>query len=111
MRYVVVGAGAVGGGTAALLHEAGHDVQLVARGSTLAALRSEGLELEVGESARTVPVPTLAGLHEATRAAGGHAPWTPRRSWPGSDHRVCARAHRSRLDRPQVRSRRSAVRT
>ena len=65
MRYVVVGAGAVGGGTAALLHEAGHDVQLVARGSTLAALRSDGLDLAVGDRTRTVQVPTLAGLHEA----------------------------------------------
>jgi len=45
MRYVVVGAGAVDGGTAALLHDAGHDVQLVARGSTLAVLRAEGLHL------------------------------------------------------------------
>lgn len=66
MRYVVVGAGAVGGGTAALLHDAGHDVQLVARGSTLTALRTQGLDLAVGDDARTVQVPTLAGLHEAT---------------------------------------------
>lgn len=66
MRYVVVGAGAVGGGTAALLHEAGHDVQLVARGRTLTALRSGGLDLAVGDRARTVAVPALAGLHEAT---------------------------------------------
>lgn len=66
MRYVVVGAGAVGGGTAALLHEAGRDVQLVARGRTLAALRADGLDLAVGGRARAVPVPTLAGLHEAT---------------------------------------------
>lgn len=65
MRYVVVGAGAVGGGTSALLHEAGHDVHLVARGRTLAALRSGGLDLAVGAHSRTVPVPTLAGLDEA----------------------------------------------
>lgn len=66
MRYVVVGAGAVGGATAALLHEAGRDVQLVARGRTLAALRTAGLDLAVGDRTRAVPVPTLAGLHEAT---------------------------------------------
>lgn len=65
MRYVVVGAGAVGGGTSALLHEAGHDVHLVARGRTLAALRSGGLDLAVGAHSRTVRVPTLAGLDEA----------------------------------------------
>lgn len=64
MRYVVVGAGAVGGGTAALLHEAGHDVHLAARGPTLAALRDDGLDLAVGERSRTVRVPTLAGLQE-----------------------------------------------
>jgi 2-dehydropantoate 2-reductase len=66
VRYVVVGAGAVGGATAALLHEAGRDVQLVARGRTLAALRTAGLDLAVGDRTRAVPVPTLAGLHEAT---------------------------------------------
>ena len=61
----MVGAGAVGGGTAGVLHEAGHDVHLVARGRTLAALRSSGLDLAVGERSHTVRVPTLAGLDEA----------------------------------------------
>jgi 2-dehydropantoate 2-reductase len=45
VRYVVVGAGAVGGTIGALLHRAGSPVRLVARGEHLAALRRDGLEL------------------------------------------------------------------
>ena len=43
MRWMVYGAGAVGGVLGGLLHEAGHDVVLVARGPHLDALRRDGL--------------------------------------------------------------------
>ena len=66
MRYVVVGAGAVGGGTAALLHESGTDVRVVARGDTLAALRRDGLRLWVGHESRTVRLPAAATLDDVS---------------------------------------------
>ena len=46
MRIVVVGAGGVGGYFGGRLAAAGEDVAFVARGSHLAALRSEGLRIE-----------------------------------------------------------------
>jgi 2-dehydropantoate 2-reductase len=45
MRYVVYGAGAVGGVIAARLHLGGQDVQVVARGPHLDAIRAGGLRL------------------------------------------------------------------
>jgi 2-dehydropantoate 2-reductase len=46
MRIGVVGAGGVGGLVAALLARAGHDVAVVARGATLAAIRARGLRID-----------------------------------------------------------------
>jgi 2-dehydropantoate 2-reductase len=46
MRFVVFGAGAIGGVVGARLHQAGHRVALIARGAHLAAIRSRGLTLE-----------------------------------------------------------------
>ena len=63
-RYVVVGVGAVGGGVAALLHEAGLDVTAVARGEHLARLQAEGLRLGVGHDERLVRLRTVAGPAE-----------------------------------------------
>ena len=45
MRYIVFGAGAVGGVIGGRLHAAGRDVVLVARGPHLAALQRDGLHL------------------------------------------------------------------
>jgi 2-dehydropantoate 2-reductase len=42
-RFIVVGAGAIGGVVGGRLHEAGHDVVLVARGAHLDAIRQDGL--------------------------------------------------------------------
>lgn len=63
-RYVAVGVGAVGGGVAALLHEAGLEVTAVARGEHLARLRAEGLRLAVGHDERVVRLRTAAGPAE-----------------------------------------------
>lgn len=49
MKYVVYGAGAVGGVIGGHLHLAGLDVTLVARGAHLAAIRREGLLLDAGD--------------------------------------------------------------
>ncbi len=46
MRIAVIGAGAVGGYFGGRLTEAGNETAFVARGSTLAALRAEGLRIE-----------------------------------------------------------------
>ncbi len=57
MRYVVYGAGAVGGVVGALLHQAGHEAVLIARGKHLAAIQSAGLRLASpsGETVVTIP--------------------------------------------------------
>ncbi len=61
MRYVIIGAGAVGGAIGGRLHQAGHDVVLVARGDHLAALRRDGLRLVTPGSEETLAVPAVAG--------------------------------------------------
>ena len=48
MRIAIVGAGAIGGWVAAKLAAAGHDVALLARGATLAAVEANGLVLREG---------------------------------------------------------------
>jgi 2-dehydropantoate 2-reductase len=45
MRFVVFGAGAIGGVVGARLHQAGHPVSLIARGAHLDAIREHGLTL------------------------------------------------------------------
>ncbi|WP_137292369.1 ketopantoate reductase family protein [Nocardioides dongxiaopingii] len=66
MRFLVVGAGAIGGGVGGLLHAAGIDVTLVARGAHLAALRDDGLRLRVGhEAERVLAVPVVGTPAEA----------------------------------------------
>lgn len=46
MKIAVVGAGGIGGYYGALLHQTGHEVTFVARGSHLAAIRERGLRVE-----------------------------------------------------------------
>jgi 2-dehydropantoate 2-reductase len=57
MKVCVVGAGAIGGWTAAWLARAGHDVHLVARGAHLEALRRAGLTLESDGQRSTFALP------------------------------------------------------
>ncbi len=64
MRYVVIGAGAVGGSVGGRLAESGHEVVLVARGAHLAALRTVGLRLVTPEADRMLHVATAAGPDE-----------------------------------------------
>ena len=47
MRIGIYGAGAIGGYIGAMLEAAGHEVSLVARGEHLAAIRANGLKLEI----------------------------------------------------------------
>ncbi|MGH3246209.1 MAG: ketopantoate reductase family protein [Trebonia sp.] len=61
MKLLVYGAGVTGSLFSASLHEAGHDVSLLARGERLAALRRHGVQLAEEDSAavRRVPVPVV----------------------------------------------------
>ena len=54
MRISVIGAGAVGGALAALLHGAGHEIAVVARGATAVAIAADGLRLRGHRGSRTV---------------------------------------------------------
>ncbi len=59
MKIIVMGAGALGSISAALLHEAGHDVALVARGSRAEHLRANGVRVEgLAEVTAAVPIVT-----------------------------------------------------
>jgi 2-dehydropantoate 2-reductase len=53
MRIGIVGAGSIGGWIAARLASAAHQVSILARGSTLEAIRSRGLVLRHGEQEST----------------------------------------------------------
>jgi 2-dehydropantoate 2-reductase len=49
LRAVIYGAGGIGGGIGALLHAAGHQVTLIARGEHLEQVRAGGLRVETPE--------------------------------------------------------------
>ena len=59
MRYIVYGAGSIGGVIAARLIEQGADVVLIARGDHLAALRRSGLVLQSPLGSVTLQVPAV----------------------------------------------------
>lgn len=61
MKLLVYGAGVLGSLFSARLHEAGHDVSLLARGERLASLRRHGVQLAEagGPDVRRVPVPVV----------------------------------------------------
>lgn len=60
MRYVVLGAGAIGGVVGGRLAQAGHDATLVARGAHLELLRRDGLRLESPDGTDVLRIPTAA---------------------------------------------------
>ncbi|WP_328583865.1 ketopantoate reductase family protein [Streptomyces sp. NBC_00370] len=64
MRYIVIGAGAVGGSIGGRLAQAGHDVVLVARGAHRDALREHGLRLVTPDGTRTHALPVVGGPDE-----------------------------------------------
>ncbi len=59
MRFVVVGAGAIGGTIAGRLHQIGSDVVVVARGSNFDALTQHGLTVESPESTEHLSIPCV----------------------------------------------------
>ncbi|MBK3646657.1 ketopantoate reductase family protein [Streptomyces sp. MBT33] len=64
MRYIIIGAGAVGGAIGGRLAGAGHEVVAVARGAHLAALRESGLRLTVPDGQHTYRLPAVEGPAE-----------------------------------------------
>lgn len=61
MRYIIIGAGAVGGAVGGRLAQAGHEVVLVARGGHLAALCENGLRLRVPDGDLVLRPETVDG--------------------------------------------------
>ncbi|WP_306184265.1 MULTISPECIES: ketopantoate reductase family protein [unclassified Streptomyces] len=61
MRYIIIGAGAVGGAVGGRLAQSGREVVLVARGAHLGALRAGGLRLRVPEGELTYRLPAVDG--------------------------------------------------
>ncbi|WP_329581733.1 NAD(P)-binding domain-containing protein [Kitasatospora sp. NBC_01250] len=62
MRYIIIGAGAIGGTIGGRLYESGHQVVLVARGSQYQALHEQGLALTTPDlGTRVLPVPVAQG--------------------------------------------------
>jgi 2-dehydropantoate 2-reductase len=57
VRYIIYGAGAIGGTIGARLFESGHDVVLIARGPHLEAVQSEGLTVRAPDSTTTLRIP------------------------------------------------------
>jgi 2-dehydropantoate 2-reductase len=65
-RYVVIGAGALGGILAAELHDAGLDAVLVARGAHGEAIGSHGLRIRRPHTTDVVRVPVASGPDDLT---------------------------------------------
>jgi 2-dehydropantoate 2-reductase len=59
MRFVIYGAGAIGGAIGARLFAAGYETLLIARGAHLAAIKALGLRLDTPEGSKTYPVPAV----------------------------------------------------
>jgi 2-dehydropantoate 2-reductase len=64
VRYIIIGAGAVGGTIGGCLAQGGHEVILVARGAHLAALRGGGLRLATPHGTDTLTIPAAGGPGE-----------------------------------------------
>jgi 2-dehydropantoate 2-reductase len=69
VRFVILGAGAIGGVVGARLHQAGQDVALIARGPHLEAIRERGLTLEHPNGSVTLQIPVAGSPDELD--------WTP----------------------------------
>ncbi|WP_420112227.1 ketopantoate reductase family protein [Pseudactinotalea sp.] len=65
MRYVIIGAGAIGAGIGGLLAETGSDTLLVARGDHLAAMRERGLTIRTPDTTFTCHPAVAASPDEA----------------------------------------------
>ena len=60
MRYIMYGAGAIGGIIGSKLHLAGHEVILIARGEHLRLIQQNGLVLRVPDGEQKLPIPAVS---------------------------------------------------
>lgn len=65
VRFVVYGAGAIGGVVGARLAIAGFDVTLIARGAHLEAIRAHGLQFDSPDGTQTLSLPAVGSPAEA----------------------------------------------
>ena len=59
MRYIIYGAGAIGGAIGGRLFQAGYDVVLICRGAHLEVVQSNGLTLRTPDSSATLRIPAV----------------------------------------------------
>ncbi len=90
MRFVVAGAGAIGGVVGGRLAEFGHDVALIARGAHAHAMRCDGLALH-SPSGTSVVRPPVHSPGPSSGRARAQGDWTTRRSSPRCPRRDAAR--------------------
>lgn len=64
VRFIVYGAGAIGGVVGARLHQAGHQVALVARGAHREAIARDGLVIESPEGTEHLAIPVVGDPSE-----------------------------------------------
>jgi 2-dehydropantoate 2-reductase len=70
MRYVIFGAGAIGGTIGGRLFQSGHDVTLIARGEHASAIQSNGLRLRSSDDDVTLQIPCVTEPGDARIGAG-----------------------------------------
>ena len=79
MKIAVIGAGGVGGYFGARLAQAGHDVQFLARGAHLAAMRAKGLRIESAVGNHTLVQP--AATDDPSALAGADVVLVTTKLW------------------------------
>jgi 2-dehydropantoate 2-reductase len=66
MRFIIYGAGAVGGTIGAELFDHGHEVLLIARGAHYEAIKKSGLIFNTPGGSRTLPIPVVSHPDQIT---------------------------------------------
>ena len=70
MRFVIYGAGGIGGTIGARLFQHGHDVMLIARGPHLEAIKEHGLRFVSATIDERFPIPAVGHPREANLDVG-----------------------------------------
>ena len=70
MRFIVYGAGGIGGVLGARLSQHGHDIALIARGAHLEAIRTKGLRVEDPDGSEVVSLPAAGDPSELNMGDG-----------------------------------------
>ena len=68
MKYVIYGAGAIGGVIGACLYRSGFDVTLVARGDHLQKIQADGLRLVSADGVEVLEIHAVGNPNEITRS-------------------------------------------